>query len=139
MDPGADANVTAYAAGLQANEESDPTAITDGTDGNTYFVDDGKIERGPGRDSANSTQTTHAITEFSSGLAGGSVPSAITRGPDGNVSFTDQGTESIGQLNLNGSTPTTTTNGPTMMKSPTPQARGLEAAGLAAEVLGCGA
>ena len=121
MDPGADATVTAYAAGLQANEESDPIAIADGPDGNMYFVDDGKSNGG--RDELGELNTTtHAITELSSGLAGGSVPSAITRGPDGNVWFTDQGTESIGQLNLTGSTPTTTTTGPTTMKSPPPQA-----------------
>jgi hypothetical protein len=69
-----------------------------------YFVDDGKSNGG--RDELGELNTTsHAITEFSSGLAGDSVPSAITGGPDGNVWFTDQGTESIGQLNLTGSKP----------------------------------
>lgn len=104
IDPGPDATVTAYAAGLQGNEESDPTAITKGPDGNVYFVDDGKSNGG--RDELGELNTTtHAITEFSSGLAGDSVPLAITGGPDGNVWFTDQATESIGQLNLTGSTP----------------------------------
>jgi len=104
MDPGPDATVTAYAAGLQANEESDPTAITKGPDGNMYFVDDGASNGG--RDELGELNTTtHAIREFSSGLPAGSVPAAITGGPDGNVWFTDQGTASIGQLNLTGSTP----------------------------------
>ena len=68
MDPGADATVTAYAVGLRANEESDPTAITDGPDGNMFFVDDGKSNGG--RDELGELNTTtHAITEFSSGLA----------------------------------------------------------------------
>ena len=121
MDPGSDATVTAYAAGLQADEESDPTAITEGPDGNMYFVDDGKLNGG--RNELGELNTsTHAITQFSSGLAGSSVPAAITRGPDGNVWFTDQGTESIGQLNLTGSTPTTTTGPTTTMKSPPPHA-----------------
>ena len=62
----------------------------------------------------------------------------ITRGPDGNVWFTDQGTESIGQLNLTGSTPTTTTTGPTMMKLPPPQAPAISSCGSRPEVLGSG-
>lgn len=117
MDPGPGGTVTAYATGLQASEQSDPTAITAGPDGNMYFVDDG--EANGGRDELGELNTTtHAITEFSSGLPGGSVPSAITGGPDGNVWFTDQGTESIGQLNLTGSTPPTT--GPTTTGTPPP-------------------
>jgi hypothetical protein len=44
--------------------------------------------------------TTHAITEYSSGLASGSVPDGIVAGPDGNVWFTDVGsTPAIGMIN----------------------------------------
>ena len=35
--------------------------------------------------------TTHAITEFSSGLNAGSRPAGSSTGPDGNLWFTDQG------------------------------------------------
>jgi len=82
MDPGPGGTVTAYAAGLQTSEESDPTAIAAGPDGNMYFVDEG--ESNGGRDELGELNiTTHAITEFSSGLAGASAPSAITGGPTG--------------------------------------------------------
>ncbi len=122
MTPVTNPTVTAYSSGLQASNESDPTAVTVGPDGNIYFVDDGQLNGG--HDALGELDTTtHVITEFSQGLPSASSPRAITGGPDGNVWFTDEGAASIGVLNLGASTPTsgtTTTTGTTTGTTPTP-------------------
>lgn len=103
MTPVSDPTVTVYSSGLQADNESDPTVVSLGPDGNVYFVDDGQLNGG--HDAVGELNAaTHAITEFSQGLSSASSPRTVTAGPDGNVWFTDQGAASIGVLDLVGST-----------------------------------
>lgn len=67
-----------------------PGALTDGPDGNLWFVDAGAIGRiTPGGQ----------VTEFSGGLNPGSDPHAIIAGPGGNLWFTDVGaTHALGEI-----------------------------------------
>ncbi len=110
--------VTAYSAGLQAGNESEPMQIAAGPNGDMYFVDWG-FQNG-GKAAIGQITPTGAITEFTTGLSQGggtgthSVPVAITAGPDGNIWFTDHGTQSIGRLDLVASSP------PPPPRSPSP-------------------
>ena len=82
------------ARGLNAG--SMPLGIAAGPDGNVWFTDNGTTKA-----IGVINPTTHAISEFSSGLNPGSSPQqGLVAGPDGNLWFTDSGTtKAIGMIN----------------------------------------
>ena len=63
---------------------SNPFAVTDGPDGNVWFVDDGTTK------AIGKITPSGTITEYTSGLTHG-TPNDITLGPDGNLWFTETG------------------------------------------------
>lgn len=64
-----------------------PDEITVGPDGNLWFTDSGGTSGRIGRFDL----STHAFTEFSTGLTAGDEPDRIAAGPDGSVWFTEDG------------------------------------------------
>jgi streptogramin lyase len=72
-----------------------PTAITTGSDGNLWFIEQdgnalGRID-----------SSTHAITTFSNGLPVSALLTGITSGPDGDLWFTESAVNAIGKFDPN--------------------------------------
>ncbi len=73
---------------------SSPNSVRTGQDGNIWFTD-----QGTPRAIGMINPTTHAVSEFSTGLNGGSLPQIIETGSDGGLWFTDSGTtNAIGRI-----------------------------------------
>ena len=74
-----------------------PTAITTGSDGNLWFVEE------DGNAIGRINPKTHAIDTFSSGLPANASPLGITSGPNGDLWFTESGpaANAIGMFNPN--------------------------------------
>lgn len=71
-----------------------PNSLTDGPDGDLWFVDADAIGR---------ITPSGQVTEFSGGLNPGSEPHAIIAGPGGNLWFTDVGTtHALGEITPSG-------------------------------------
>lgn len=88
IDP-ANGKITEYTSGL--TDLSQPGVIMIGPDGNLWFTDQGS-SGGNGFCTpaiGRIDPTTGSITEYTSGLAGGSDPEDIVAGPDGELWFTD--------------------------------------------------
>jgi streptogramin lyase len=86
---------TEFSSGLQSNNESNPTSVAPGPDGNVWFTDNGATP------AIGRITPAGAITEFNA--PAGSSPQAIAAGPDGNMWFTDNGaTKAIGRITPSG-------------------------------------
>jgi virginiamycin B lyase len=102
-----------------------PTAITTGSDGNLWFIEQ------VGNAIVRLNPTTHAMTPFSNGLPAHAILSGITSGPNGALWFTetDLGANAIGTLDPHNTGQAIqnfgTANGMTAVSAPT----GIAAAG----------
>jgi streptogramin lyase len=109
--------ISEFSAGLASGGV--PATIAAGPDGNLWFTDtacDSSVHGGACA-IGEINPSTHAISEFTTGLPAQSEPDAITAGPDGNMWFTDyasplQGhTSAIAEINPSTHTITAFTTG----------------------------
>lgn len=83
--------------------------LTAGPDGNMYFTDRGNTP------AIGQVKPDGTITEFTTGLAMGSMPNGITTGSDSNLWFTDEGVNELGKATPSGKITETKTG----LQSPT--------------------
>jgi streptogramin lyase len=81
--------ISEFSTGL--NPDAGPVGIAAGPDGNLWFADLAcATAKAPGACAIGEINpTTHAISEFSTGLNSVGIPAVIAPGPDGNLWFTE--------------------------------------------------